>query len=130
MKENNMAQAVKTEIKTPELKPHPGFEAMEKGSFYTVVGAGGDLQEWCKAFVKLLSERGISAPKYFTSFTGEEMNSHYRLIGENKYLADLTFFAFPITDMEIGSLALFKIKMGDRWFDDIVNNNKRRNGRC
>ena len=34
----------------------------------------------------------------------------------------LTFLLFPLTDLNTGKLAMFKMRMQDRWFDDIINN--------
>ena len=54
------------------------------------------------------------------------MNMEYGLTGDNAYPDDLTFLMFPLTGLNMGRLAIFKILMSDRWFDDIVDNNCRR----
>ena len=98
------------------------------GSYYTITGCGGDLQEWIDGYNDLLAKNDIGFPKEWISFTGKEYNEMFGLTGQNRYDDDLTFLAFPIDDMRIQTLAIFKIKMGDRWFDDIVDNDLRREG--
>ena len=34
--------------------------------------------------------------------------------------------AFPLDGLDVNKLAMFKLQMRDRWFDDIVDNNARR----
>ena len=102
------------------------FETMYKGSWYTIEGAGGDLSDWEKGYQKMLDEQEIGTIRTFVSFSGKEMNEHYGLTRSNRYQDDLTFLAFPLDGLDVGKLAMFKIAMGDRWFDDIVDNNARR----
>ena len=97
------------------------------GSYYTIIGAGGDLQEWKDGYQELLNKEGIGTIKEWITFTGSDMNTKYNLTGDNAYPNDLTFLAFPLDGLEIGKLAIFKIRMQDRWFDDIVDNNRRFN---
>ncbi len=93
------------------------------GSYYTIVGAGGDLQEWKDGYRKLLSDAGIGEIKEWIEFDGKEMNEEFGLTGSNRYPDDLHFLAFPLDWLNIEKLAIFKLSMGDRWFDDIVDNN-------
>jgi hypothetical protein len=106
------------------------FEDMVKGSFYTITGVGGDITEWVDGYEKMLAEVGLPAPEYWIQFLGYQMNIHFGLTGTNRYKHDLNFLAFPIENMspQIGILAKFKIVNEDRWFDDIVQNNSRREG--
>lgn len=94
------------------------------GSFYTIAGAGGELQVWVDGYEKMLAEARIGKPEKWFTFTGEDMNKTYSLKGDKAYPNDLTFLAFPLTGLNVGILAMFKMQQGDRWFDDIVNNNK------
>lgn len=94
------------------------------GSYYTIIGAGGDLQEWKNGYQELLNKEGIGTIKEWITFTGADMNNKYQLKGDNAYPNDLTFLAFPLDGLNIGKLAMFKLRMEDRWFDDIVDNNK------
>ena len=100
------------------------FEEMYEGSWYTITGAGGDINEWKQGYERLMIKEGIGTPKEWVSFKGKDMNDYYGLVGSVAYLDDLTFLAFPLTDLEQGKLIYFKLRMGDRWFDDIVDNNR------
>ena len=102
------------------------FDKMYEGSYYTITGCGGDLEEWKTGYQKMLEKEGIGNVTEWIHFTGKEMNDTYNLTGNNRYPDDLNFLAFPLANMNIGKLAMFKIQMGDRWFDDIVDNNARR----
>ena len=74
----------------------------------------------------MLDREGIGTIKEWESFKGKEMNNEFHLTGSNAYQNDLTFLAFSLEGLDIGKLAIFKLQMGDRWFDDIVDNNQRR----
>lgn len=96
------------------------------GSYYTITGCGGDLQEWKDGYQELLNKEGIGTIKEWITFKGSDMNNKYHLTGDNAYPEDLTFLAFSLDGLDMGKLAMFKLKMEDRWFDDIVNNNAER----
>ena len=51
------------------------------------------------------------------------------LLGSNRYPDDLVFLAFSLDGLDVGKLAMFKLRFGARWFDDIVENNARREER-
>lgn len=53
--------------------------------------------------------------------TGQQMNSYYRLTGDNAYRDDLHICV--VTHIKKGFIAL---TIGARWFTDIVDNNERR----
>ena len=99
-----------------------------RGSFYTIVGVGGSLEEWVRGYNAKLVEAGIGKPKSWVTFSGRQMNERYALRGDNAYDDNLTFLAFSLDGLHVGKLALFKMEYGDRWFDDIVQNNARRGG--
>lgn len=102
------------------------FEKMYNESWYTIIGCGGDLEEWKDGYNKLLNGRGIETPKEWIHFTGKEMNEEYDLEGNNAYPDDLNFLAFSLEGLDIGKLAIFKLQAQDKWFDDIVDNNRSR----
>lgn len=54
------------------------------------------------------------------------MNEYYELTGDNAYQNDVTFLMFPLEGLDTARLAIFKFQAGDRWFDDIVDDNRRR----
>lgn len=98
------------------------------GSYYTIIGAGGNLEEWKAGYTKMLSEKGIGSIKEWFSFKGADMNKEFCLSGTNRYDDNLTFLVFPLDGLDVGKLAIFKLQMGDRWFDDVVNNDLSREG--
>jgi len=102
------------------------FNAAYKGSYYTIVGCGGELAEWTEGYTQMLEEGGIGRPSRFITFKGADMNMHYGLTESNAYPEDLTCLMFPLDGLDGGRLAMFKLQMRDRWFDDIVDNNRRR----
>ena len=102
------------------------FQTAYDGSYYTIVGCDGDLNEWTAGYRELLGERGIGKPKEFYTFKGADMNEHYGLTDNNAYNDDLTFLMFPLDGLVVPKLAYFKLMAQDRWFDDIVDNNQRR----
>jgi len=56
------------------------------------------------------------------------MNMYYNLKGDVAYQADLHFLIIPLKafkDGQFGELALLRLQIGGRWFDDIVDNNER-----
>lgn len=97
-----------------------------EGSYYTIEGCGGDLEEWKKGYEEQLKIADIGKPIKWIEFTGKDMNEIYNLSGNNRYQDDFHFLAFPLDGLNVGKLAMFKLAMGDRWFDDIVDNNRRK----
>ena len=104
----------------------PSIRDAYNGSFYTILGAGGDLHEWVDGYTETLSIAGIGKPKVFIQTTGAEVNAFANTFAEvaddNKFRDDLSILMFPLDGLNVGELAMFKIQNGDRWFDDIVNN--------
>lgn len=62
----------------------------------------------------------------FHIITGRLMNKAYGLRGKNKYPNDLTIVS--VTNINQTKIALARFGVGGRWFDDIVDNNARREG--
>ena len=100
-----------------------------KGSYYTISGAGGDLNEWKNGYGSWLEREGIGSINEWVEFAGKDVNDEFGLTGNNRYPDNLHFLAFPLDGLDVGKLSMFKIRMGDRWFDDIVDNDLRREGR-
>lgn len=97
-----------------------------KGNYYTIIGCGGDLNEWKEGYAKILKDAEIGTIRHWIEFTGADMNNVYGLTGDNAYQPDLHFLAFRLEkDMNINKLAFLKLRLGDRWFNDIVDNNLR-----
>jgi hypothetical protein len=111
---NSLKEEIEMEIKNEVLR-----KAYE-GSYYTIIGCGGDLKEWKKGYQKMLNERTIGKITEWLEFTGKDMNEEFEI--KDKYKDDLHFLAFSLDGLDIGKLAMFKLMMGDRWFDDVVDN--------
>ena len=91
------------------------------GSWYTICGAGGDLNEWVTGLTGLMAAEGIGSPTAWFTFTGADIN-RYAGPNNNPFADDLTVLAFPLDGLNVGRLSLFRLHMQDRWFDDIINN--------
>lgn len=96
----------------------------EDGSWYTIAGAGGDPQEWVEGVEQLLEDKGIGKPVAWYQCTGADVNEHAgdSVRPNDQFQEDLTFLLFPLEGLHVGKLAMFKLAMQDRWFDDIVQN--------
>lgn len=99
------------------------FEKMYAGSWFTVIGAGGDIDEWKEGLQKMLDEENIGTIQEWAVYSGEDMNELGHLTDDNAYQDNLTFLSFSLDGLDAMKLAMFKIRFGARWFDDIVDNN-------
>lgn len=95
------------------------------GSYYTILGAGGDLNEWVEGYQGLLNKEGIGKIKQWYKTTGRVLNDTWGLYGNNRFKQGLTILMFPLEGLNVGKLAIFKLKMNDRWFDDVIDNSVR-----
>jgi len=75
---------------------------------------------------KSLTDYGLNPVEQLYVYSGKDMNEHYGLTGDNQYQDDLSFVSFKLDNQPVGKLAAFKMTIGARWFDDIVDNNTRR----
>lgn len=100
----------------------------QAGSFYTIAGAGGPLGAYVLAVEGFLADEGVGKPQEWFCTSGHEVNEYARLTkrGEifekDKFRPDLPLLLFPLDGLDVGRLAYIRIKMGDRWFDDLVEN--------
>jgi len=103
-----------------------------KGSYYTIVGAGGELSEWIDGYEKLMVEQGIGKSAQWFQATGADVNDYFLRSGlyprpEDLFQSDIVFLMFSLDSIGAGGkLAMFRIRMQDRWFDDIIDNMKMR----
>lgn len=98
------------------------------GSFYFIAGCGGDIQEWIDGYEKLLEEEDIGKPIRWYQTTGATINRYAGDIpcpDRDYFQEDLTCLLFPLNDLNVGKLAMFKLRMEDRWFNDVINNMRR-----
>lgn len=101
--------------------PAADLSAAVNGSWYFIAGCGGDLQDWVSGYNDILDKEGIGTPKAWYVTTGREIN---KFAGEvhNPYPDDLVCLLFPLDGLDTGKLAMFKLRMEDRWFDDVYMN--------
>lgn len=104
------------------VKKLTDIERLQKDSLYTIMGVGGDINEWVSGYNDMLAKEKIGTPKQWYTFKGKEVNSTFNLSGNNKFQNNLTFLAFTLDGLNVGKLAIFKLKNGDRWSDDIIAN--------
>lgn len=102
----------------------PTLQDAYDGSYYFIAGAGGDLGEWIAGYEDLLRQEGIlgDEPMHWYRTNGAAVN---RFAGEgnsNPFQDDLTCLLFSLKGLNAGGLAIFKLKMRDRWFDDVIDN--------
>lgn len=109
------------EITTPEE-----LERLYKGSALTFTGLYPDEENlsqmlgWIENYTPLKRERVFVVK-------GATMNRVYGLTQENAYLDDLNIVCVSLEDMENPmAIALPRFSIGGRWFDDVVDNDARR----
>lgn len=69
----------------------------------------------------IVKELDLKNPTFYI-YSGRQMNGVYRLSGRNAYPSSLTFLS-----IEDYYNPMMKLRVGARWFNDIVDNNRRRN---
>jgi len=104
------------------------LEAADKGSFYTIAGAGGDLAQWVEGYEKELEAQSIGTPKQWLVTSGAAVNLYAirkkgGLIKDaDQFPDDLVILLFPLEGLNVGKLSMFKVLWEDRWFDDVIQN--------
>ena len=72
----------------------------------------------------------IKLPVNFYKWNGELFNEVFGLSDANAYQNDLTFLSVDLDNWsDIGKLPIYKMRVGARWLDDIVDNNAVRQNR-
>lgn len=67
----------------------------------------------------------IQLPVKFYIWSGELFNKEFDLTDANAYQNDLTFVSVDLDNWSsLGNLPIYKMQVGARWLDDIVDNNK------
>lgn len=98
------------------------LDQADAGSFYTISGTGGDIQEWIDGYTGWLADENIGTPTEWFITCGESINAYAGPDNTNPFPPDLPVLMFPLDGLDIGRLAIFKLTHGDRWFDDIIAN--------
>lgn len=114
----------KQNIETIHIFSAEDLKALYDDSALTITGLKvdsiPDFVKWVESYTKLLRRRA-----YIVS--GKVMNVYCGLTGDNAYQDDLNLVAIKLSDIaDYSKIVLPRFQVGGRWFDDIVDNNKRR----
>ena len=107
------------------------LETLYNNSALTIEGLRKDsIKDWVKVLEEFFTDEAKEKGVEILIIPGKLMNDHYGLTGNNAYPDDLSIVAFKTLDYFkddlIGKLAIDRMSWGGRWFDDIVENNVRR----
>ena len=99
-------------------------QKLYENSAFTIEGLAEDsynaLLDWIKEYTDVKHER-------FYVIDGYVMNLLYGLTGNNSYQEDVHIVCMMLDDMENPmAIAIPRFSIGGRWFDDVVDNNLRR----
>ena len=111
-----------------EIETLTDLQVANDGSFYTIRGAGGDLNDWVNGYSDLMEKAKIGRPTRWYQASGAAVNYYaakehgQTLDARDEFQADLTILMFPLEGLHVGKLAMFKLQMEDSWFDDVIAN--------
>ena len=80
----------------------------------------GAVKDWLEEHGAILE----NTEPTFNIITGDLMNTIYGLTDSNSYPEDLSIVS--VTDINQAKVTIPRFEVGGRWFDDIVDNNARR----
>ncbi len=111
-------------MNTIEVNTKEQLDELENESALTIEGLAEssipDFLNFLKENVGLKSETAYK-------ISGSVMNLYYGLTGSNAYPLDLTIVSVKLSDIEnVGKLITLRFQFGGRWFDDKVDNKRRR----
>ena len=99
------------------------LDKLYNNSAFTIEGLAeesiSDLVNWLEENTTFTTDNLIV---YVTS--GKVMNNNYLLHGSNAYPDNLTIVS--VIDIDFMKIVTKRFDIGARWFDDIVDNNRRR----
>ena len=101
------------------------FDELYKDSAFTIYGCSGNMYEWAVKLNHVFVQTDVGRVEKFYTFVGAQMNEKYQLQGKKKYKDDLNFLAFKRNNLNLKKLSKIKDKLGAKWFNDIVDNNKK-----
>lgn len=99
-----------------------------EGSWFTIVGAGGDLMDWVNGINAMLEEEGIGKPQQWYSTIGCHVNTFAGSIprpDRDYFPHDLSILLFSLDGLDMGKLAVWRLRTDGRWFDDVIQNMRR-----
>lgn len=107
-----------------------GLPEAEAGSYYTICGTADPIADWLEGYEKIMSDLGVGRPQEWFRTTGSEVNSYakitraraYEIHPHDRFPDELPILLFSLDGLDVGKLAIMKLRMEDRWFDDIIQN--------
>lgn len=94
------------------------IEDLAKKDYYVILGAGGDIRDWTNGYQEMFDKEGIGRIKEWGTFSGREFNKAF---GITDGLGDsLTLLVISLEGLDVGRLALFRLRMQDRWSTDLI----------
>lgn len=121
---------VKTSYEVIEVKEDKKFKQLERENAMTVEGLAAEEDTYYGLIDFFKEYNAIDEDKKVVEFwiiKGVDMNEHYNLHGNNAYPDNLTIVNVPLTQLRsFAGIALPMRGFGARWYDDVVENNKRR----
>lgn len=116
------------EMKLVDVTDRAGLDALYKDSALTFEGITRDsipdVVNWVKRYTRFKNEEEVFV------VSGKTMNDFYGLTGINQYVTHLNIVCIKLANLvEPMKLALPRFRVGGRWFDDVVDNNARRENR-
>ena len=102
------------------------LDELEKGSALTFIGCVNTDEE-AKCYFDWIRQRSPLKQERLYIVSGWVMNNAYGLTGDNAYQPDCSIVSVRLCDMEKPmAIAIPRFRVGGRWLDDIVDNNRRR----
>ena len=116
-------------MKITTVEDRAGLDALYKDSALTFQGITRDsipdVLQWVKQYTKFKT-----AEEEVFVVSGNTMNNFYGLTGINQYVPHLNIVCVKLSDLESPmKLVLPRFRVGGMWFDDVVDNNARRENR-
>ena len=106
------------------------FDQLYEGSAFTWEGLSLPNEAEAESIADFLKEQGFVADGVdtveFFRASGADMNRKYGLTGTNAYQDGLTIVSIPLDQLDVMKMLPIQLRFGARWFDDIVDNNARR----
>lgn len=106
-------------VKVPENRVNDMLDEFFNTSAFTFEGIEINDKKGMKQLERTIRDNGYEGEDVVCYYySGEDMNEKYHLTGDNAYPDDLTFLTIPKFYNP-----MFKLLVGARWFDDIVQGN-------
>ena len=116
-------------MKITTVEDREGVDALYNDSALTFEGLTRDSIPDVIQWVKRYSQFKTPEEEVFV-VSGETMNREYGLTGINQYVTHLNIVCVKLSDLANPMrLAVPRLRVNGRWFDDVVDNNARHESR-